>query len=200
VTRARLLVPAVAVALSLPSVAHAHLVNSGLGPFYDGALHLLLSPGDVLGLLAIALLAGLRGPRAGRLTSLTLPAVWLIAGLIGLKGPVVPELAWLNVLSFAILGVLVAADARLPDWTVVLLAGLFGALHGLLNGSALVAVGADGSALLGIVLTVMSVALLVSAVVVSLAAPWMRIAVRVAGSWIAAVGMLMFGWLVRGAG
>jgi hypothetical protein len=40
--------------------------------------------------------------------------------------------------------------------------------------------------------------LFVSAGVVSLRAAWTRIAVRVAGSWVAAVGMLMFGWLVRG--
>ena len=54
--------------LAVPGAAQAHLVNSGLGPFYDGALHLLLSPGDLLGLVAAALLAGLRGARAGRLT------------------------------------------------------------------------------------------------------------------------------------
>jgi len=189
-----------AAAFALPSVAHAHLVNSGLGPFYDGALHLLLSPGDALGLLAMVLLAGLRGRRASRMACLVLPAAWLAAGLIGLRATFVPELPWLSVLSFALLGVMVAVDARLPDWGVVLLAGLFGALHGLLNGSALATIGAGGSALLGIVLTAMTVALLVSATVVSLSAAWMRIAVRVAGSWIAAVGLLMFGWLARGAG
>jgi hypothetical protein len=32
-----------------------------------------------------------------------------------------------------------------------------------------------------------------SALVVS-EKPWARIAVRVAGSWIAAIGLLMFGW------
>jgi len=33
---------------------------------------------------------------------------------------------------------------------------------------------------------------------VSLKQPWMRIAVRVAGSWVAAIGMLMFGWMAQG--
>jgi len=42
---------------ALPGAAQAHLVTSGLGPFYDGALHLLLSPADMLGLAAAALLA-----------------------------------------------------------------------------------------------------------------------------------------------
>ena len=41
---------------------------------------------------------------------------------------------------------------------------------------------------------------LISAFVVSLKKNWARIVVRVAGSWVAAMGMLMFGWLIRGQG
>ena len=55
-------------------------------------------------------------------------------------------------------------------------------------------------ALAGITVTVFVVSLLVSAFVVSLRTAWTRIVVRVAGSWVAAVGMLMIGWLARGAG
>ncbi|MEK6197514.1 MAG: hypothetical protein N2B58_05005 [Desulfobacterales bacterium] len=39
---------------------------------------------------------------------------------------------------------------------------------------------------------------IVSAFVVSLKLPWTRIAVRVAGSWVAAMGLLMIGWFFRG--
>ena len=39
---------------------------------------------------------------------------------------------------------------------------------------------------------------LVSALVSVLRAAWLRIAVRVAGSWVAAIGLLMIGWAVRG--
>ena len=38
---------------------------------------------------------------------------------------------------------------------------------------------------------------LISAIVVSLRRPWARIVVRVAGSWIAAIGLLMLGWALR---
>jgi hydrogenase/urease accessory protein HupE len=106
--RARSCLALAALLLALPSVALAHLVNSGLGPFYDGALHLLLSPGDLLGLLAAALLAGLRGPRAGRLTVMVLPVAWLLAGLIGLHLPSTLELPWLSVLSWR--------PVRSPRW------------------------------------------------------------------------------------
>lgn len=39
---------------------------------------------------------------------------------------------------------------------------------------------------------------IVSGFVVSLKQAWTKIVVRVAGSWVAAMGMLMFGWLMRG--
>ena len=31
-----------------PSISQAHLVNTGLGPFYDGISHLTMSPDDLL--------------------------------------------------------------------------------------------------------------------------------------------------------
>lgn len=185
--------------LTVPSLALAHLMNTGLGPVYDGAWHLLVSPGDLLGLLAVTLLAGLRGTQAGRWTVITLSAAWFTGGLAGLYLPTPVDLPGLSVLSMVILGVLVAVDPKLPPVAVAALAGLYGALHGVLNGSVLGAIGAGPFALLGIVLTVLVVALLMSAAVVSLRPAWTRIAVRVAGSWVAAVGMLIFGWLMRGA-
>ncbi len=185
--------------LAAPSLALAHLMNTGLGPVYDSAWHLLVSPGDLLGLVAATLLAGLRGARAGRLTVIALPAAWFVGGLAGLTLTTPADLPGLSVLSFVILGVLVAVDPKLPPAAVATLAGLYGALHGVLNGSALGVSGAGPLALVGIVITVLVIALLIAAAVVSLRPAWTRIAVRVAGSWVAAVDMLMFGWLVRGA-
>ncbi len=54
--------------------------------------------------------------------------------------------------------------------------------------------------IVGVSVTVLIIGLLCSALIVSLKAAWTRIAIRVAGSWIAAVGMLMLGWMVRGTG
>jgi hydrogenase/urease accessory protein HupE len=184
---------------ALPGAAQAHLVNSGLGPFYDGALHLLLSPGDLLGLIALALLAGLRGPTAARAVVITLPIAWLLAGLIGLSLPVNPDLAWLSVVSFMLPGVLVAFDVRLPPVIIAALASVYGGLHGLLNGSTLATMGTGVGSLLGIVLAALLLVLLASAAVVPLQAFWARTTVRVAGSWVVAVGMLMLGWFAQSA-
>ena len=197
-SRSGVLAALAAVLLAAPAAAQAHLVNSGLGFFYDGALHLLLSPGDLLGLVAAALLAGLRGARAGRLTVMALTISWLLAGMIGMGLPVTLDLTWLGVVSFLILGLLVAFDARLSPLAVASLGAAYGAFHGLLNGSTLAVMGAGASSLFGIVLTVMVIALLTTAAVVPVRALWARVAVRVAGSWVVAVGMLMLGWSARG--
>jgi hydrogenase/urease accessory protein HupE len=198
--RLAFVIPLATVLLALPGAARAHLVTSGLGPFYDGALHLLFSPADLLGLIAAALLAGLRGRKAARMTVIALSLAWLSAGLIGMRLLVTPDLSWLSTLSFMLLGLLVAANVRLPPIAVALLAGAFGALQGLESGSVMAKLGTSATSLAGMVLAVLLLALLMSAVVAPLQAFWARVAVRVAGSWVVAVGMLMLGWMFQGAG
>jgi urease accessory protein len=177
-----------------PSGAEAHLVTTGLGPLYDGLLHFAVTPEDLVPALALALLAGLRGATHGRRVLFVLPAAWLLGGVIGLtvQGGVSP--IWAS-LSFVVLGGLVAADARLPLGATTALAALLGLGHGYLNGSALVQPGLVGLA--GIVAAVFTLAALAASFVVPLRAMWTRVVVRVAGSWIAAIGLLLIGWGVR---
>ena len=185
--------------LAYPSIAAAHLVPTGLGPFYDGALHLLFSPEDLLGLMAAAALAGLHSARAGRMAVIVLSTSWFLAGFAGLNLAISFGFPWLSVCSMVILGGLVAVNPTLPPAAVAVLAGLYGILHGLLNGSALAAINAGVLTLTGVCVTVLIITLLLAAGIVSLKAAWAQIAVRVAGSWVAAVGMLMLGWLVKGS-
>jgi len=74
-----------------------------------------------------------------------------------------------------------------------------GCVHGVLNGVALKQ-GAGILGLIGIMATLFVIVAIVSAFIVSLKQPWTRIVVRVAGSWVAAMGMLLFGWLLLGQG
>ena len=107
--------------------------------------------------------------------------------------PTVPVAA----ISFLILGVLIAADLNLPRELFTVVVIVVGFVHGILNGVALKE-GAGILGLIGIMATLFVVVAIVSAFIVSLKKPWTRIVVRVAGSWVAAIGMLMFGWLMRG--
>ena len=104
---------------------------------------------------------------------------------------------WLLPVTFLILGALVAADVRLPSNWVAALAIALGLVHGALNGAAL-RQGAGGLGLLGIMAALLVLVTLASAFVVPLKRPWTRIAVRVTGSWVAAIGLLLLGWAFRG--
>jgi hydrogenase/urease accessory protein HupE len=166
-----------------------------MGPVYDGIGHLLLTPEDLVPVLAIALYAGLRGAAAGRRTMFLLPVAWFVGGLAGSAVTMVTAFP-LPTLSFLLLGVLVAADLRLPPAAVTGLAIALGLVHGCLNGAAL-RDGAGTLGLLGIMTLLFVLVTVISASVISLGKPWARVAVRVAGSWIAAIGLLAFGWAMR---
>jgi urease accessory protein len=188
-----------AVLVLLPATTHAHLVNTGLGPFYDGVSHFALTPEDLLPALALSFLAGQRGSRAGRLALFALPGAWLLGGLVGLALPTVRSETALTTVSFLALGGLVAAEARLrPEWVSVL-AVVLGILHGYFNGAAMSQAKLGALGLVGIVSTLFVLVALGGAFVVALRAPWARIAVRVAGSWIVAIGLLLLGWSFRAA-
>jgi len=179
-----------------PSDAAAHLVTTGMGPVFDGVGHLLLTPEDLVPALSVALYAGLRGRRPGRRALFLLPLAWFLGGVIGLFAGG-QQVISLPALSFLILGVLIAADLRLPtNWFTVLIV-LVGLIHGFFNGLALKD-GPGSLGLVGIMATLFVLVALVSAFVVSMKPPWTRIAVRVTGSWVAAIGILMIGWFLRG--
>jgi hydrogenase/urease accessory protein HupE len=147
----------------------------------------------------MALLAGLNGPAAGRRTLFALTGAWLVGGLAGylfgqdlLPGTV-------TCASFLVLGGLVAADRRLSSNVVMALAAALGLLHGWLNGAGIAEAQREALGLAGIGSVIFVLVAIVSACVISLRAGWIRIAVRVAGSWVAATGLLMLGWSLKGA-
>ena len=177
--------------------AQAHLVTTGLGPVYDGIAHLALSPGDRAVVVVLVLLAAMRGARQGRWLLALLPAAWLVGGLGGLTFPITANLGWATGLSFLLAGALVAADLNLPLLVVASLAVFIGGFHGVGTGAALAQASSGGLELAGELVALIVVMTLVAGLVVSLKAFWMRIVVRVLGSWIAATGLLMIGWSLR---
>jgi hydrogenase/urease accessory protein HupE len=179
------------------SPAEAHLVTTGLGPIYDGVSHVFLSPEDLVPAVVLALLGGRCGPETGRRVLFVLPLAWLLGGLVGLVAAGVaalPDLAWL---SFVIVGGLVAANLKLSSAIITALAALLGLFHGFLNGSTM-GYSADGlRALIGVAATIFVLSALFAAAVVAFRQEALRIGVQVLGSWTAATGILLLGWLLR---
>src|SRR5262245_39432084 len=120
----------------LTTPAQAHLVTTGLGPIYDGISHLVLTPEDLVPVVALALLVGLRGKEHSRRALFVLPAAWIIGGLVGLTVNTAfgAGLLWP---PFVVLGGLVAVDFRLSVRVTTALAALLGLFQGYLNGSAM---------------------------------------------------------------
>jgi hydrogenase/urease accessory protein HupE len=103
----------------------------------------------------------------------------------------------LTTLSFGVAGILVLLDARVPASTVAGFGLAVGLVHGIVNGAILSPTGASLLGLTSAVSAVFCLFVLLSAQVTTLQAGWTRIAGRVVGSWIAAAGLLMLGWLAR---
>jgi hydrogenase/urease accessory protein HupE len=178
--------------------ADAHLNATGMGPIYDGLMHFLTSPEDLVPALALALLAGLRGTPYGRRAMFTLPMAWLVGSLFGLSAALVNVGTLWASLWFLLLGGLVVADVKLSPRSMTALAALLGLVHGYVNGTGMGLSAPSIVAALGLAAAVFILVVLIAALVVQLRAHWARIAVRVGGSWIAASGLLMLGWSIRG--
>jgi len=181
--------------IGLPIRADAHLVTTGLGPVYDGMEHMLLSPEEWIMIAGLALLAGLNGPATGRAVLFAFPLAWLAGGCAGhsihLTLPsLVPAAALL------IVGGLVAADLKAIRNFVVIIAGVLGFLQGYLDGVSFGATNGTTLTLLGASAVAFVIVALGSGLAVGVQG-WRRVVVRVAGSWMAAVGILLAGWTIR---
>jgi urease accessory protein len=198
-TTPRRVLGAVGLTLVAVSPARAHLMSTGFGPFYDGLTHLLVSPEVLLPVVALALLGGLHGPRVGRTVVFALPVAWLAGSLLGPL--VVPHVTMPAVTAAGTVAVggMVAAGQQLPPGVVGGLAVVVGLFAGTLGGIGIATAHASLLSVAGVIAALFVVLSLLAGQVASLRAPWARVMVQVAGSWIAAIGLLMLGWAVRGS-
>lgn len=175
--------------LLTPAPASAHLASTGLGPVYDGAWHLVLSPAPIATFAALAFHAARCGPAVARRVFLFAPLLWAAAWVLVSAAPA--PLAG----AFALLaaGLLLAADQRRAPQL---------ATAGLLGIAAIAGAGYDGLAAPATVAGALGVLWVLLALAASLALPLRRfeaiVALRVAGSWTAALGLLLIGWWLRG--
>jgi hydrogenase/urease accessory protein HupE len=119
--------------------------------------------------------------------------------LLGLVAVMPQSSALLSAVWLLGLGALVALDAKLPVSATTAIAVLLGLTHGYANGSGMNLTPAVAIALIGLSVTVAIATALPAAAVVRFGDAWRRIAIRVAGSWVAASGLLLLGWTLRTA-
>ena len=185
----RLALAAAALTLS-HRAASAHSPFPGVGDFYNGMLHPLLVPAQLLALVAAALVIGQHAPKSSRFA---LPAfalalvIALVLPLLGMPGaPAAVPLA----LALAA-GLVVAASLDIGVLGSAALAGLLGLLVGSTAGHDALADGLSGLSLAGTALGALVFVVIVAGLVSRFRRPWQKIGVRVLGSWVAASGFLV---------
>ena len=181
--------------MSIAGAAEAHSTVKGVGDFYGGMLHVLTGLEHVLPFVALSLLAGQRGLKAQAEAVLLVFPIALMAGAgMALWLPPIHGLAVFNIGSAILLGILVAIARPLPGWLFHGLVVVFGISHGFANGEAITESVKAYLFILGVGLAglaVMAYGTLMVDFLLRRQVGWITIAVRVAGSWIAAIGVLV---------
>lgn len=164
-----------------------------------GEAYALTEVVHLLPFIALGLLAGQRGKPVNSLL-LIFPGALMAGAALALLIPPLPGLELLNIVSALLFGALVAAAAALPAAALYTLAAFFGLTHGLANGTAIDAfvrplLFIPGLGLAG--LLVLAWGAQIVEYLIARRPPWMQIAVRVAGTWIAAFALLVLGLSAR---
>lgn len=166
--------------------------SMAMGELYAGLLQPVLHFESLLPILALALWASQQGAPLLWQLPLAFAGAALVAACVALVGFAVPGAAQVQSAAMLGFGGLVAARVRLPVAAALALA----ALAGLAQGS----VGAFGEPaaaarpvlyVLGFALGLGLLLFHVENVAVRARAFWMQVGIRVVGSWIAAVGVLI---------
>lgn len=187
---------------SVPATtAHAHSLDQRLGPFLGSLLHPFTALDHALVFAAAGLFAGQREGAAARraigaflggvLLGAMLPLVWTVPNAIA------DRLTTYNVGTIAACGTLVALDRARWRFPPLLLAS-FGFSHGLENsldvdGGSRSILSVVGIILAALALNVMGASLSIAAAKRGRA----RLAIRLVGSWIAAIGLMWLGFRLR---
>jgi urease accessory protein len=173
--------------------ALAHTSNKSIGDFYAGMLHPATALEHLLPFLALGLLAGQRGGNAqGTVAAFALAL--MLGAVCAMWMSTLPGVTLVNLSSAVVLGALLTSACAFPVWLPYGLAVLFGLSHGYANAEAIVPpikpyLFIPGVGLAGLMLS--GYALIAVDWVLRQKYGWMRIAVRVLGSWIAAIGILV---------
>lgn len=199
IRRARFAAAAATVAGALvgaPSAAYAHLVETRLGDFYGGALHPLTDLGQVLPWITLAGLAAFQGTRKARWIVPVFPLALLAGGIASQVMPPLPFAPVLGIALVAVTGLCLAAALDLPLAALLAITAVMGLLHGDENGAAMVASTDQFLFLAGV--TTVGYAVLTLATGCAIAflrgvGGWRPVALRAGGSWVAAVGIMVFG-------
>lgn len=118
-----------------PVLAHAHHLPGEARGFASGLSHPLLGWDHLLAMVAVGLWATQLGGRALWLVPSAFVALMTVGGALGMARVPVPMVEAGILASVLVLGLLIAAAARLPLLGAMALVGLFAIFHGYAHGA-----------------------------------------------------------------
>jgi len=173
-----------------------HLVNARFGDFYAGFFHVITAMEHVLPILALGLFTGQQSQKSGRRALVVFGFALLLGVTIGTNIRESDVLFYICILSLILMGGLVTIQWKIPVGWLLILAGFIGLTQGLANGSSL----ENGIKVLnyvsGVSMTGIIIFTLFSGLALSFLKYWQKIAIRVLGSWIAAMGIIYLPFLI----
>lgn len=175
---------------SAPAFAHP---MQGVGDFYDGMLHPIITLETVLPLIAFSLLAGQQRREAAIALLPAFPIALIVGAWIATLGNIPSYVGIALLVQTAILGLLVAVSRPLSVWILVPLSAVLGISVGVTNTVEALAQVSTLRFVAGIVLTGFLLLVYGNGLVRNLKSNWTQIAIRVVGSWIAAISILDLG-------
>ncbi len=170
--------------------AFAHSTIEGIGDFYNGLAHPFVVPAHAMLLIALGLLLGQQGTEHVRRGLPAFAAALALALLLSNQATALP-LPGVLLGAGTLTGLLLAAALPLPGWSTLLLALLAGVLVGIDSDPGNQAGIARLTTLAGTWLAASFAVLWFFVVADMRQKAWQRIAVRVAGSWIAAIAIMV---------
>jgi urease accessory protein len=183
---------------TLPIALLAHTGEGVASGFASGFLHPLGGLDHVVAMVAVGLWGGILGPPSLWVLPVTFPTVMAVGGVLGILGLLLPGIEIGIALSAVVLGVMVAAAARLPMWGSGALVGAFAIFHGYAHGIELPAA-ADPLAY-GVGFVIATGLLHLAGITVGLLVRWQagRVVVRLCGVVVSAIGAYFLLLAVRG--
>lgn len=180
----------------LPGTALCHLVSTRFGEFYSGLLHPTTSLVHLVPWLTLGFLAAFQPLAQARTLLILFPLAVACGAILADWLGTFALVEYINLASILVLGACVVWAKELPNYLLRGLTILFGLTHG--NANANIDLSGNGAILYlaGIMVAAYLSVCLTSAGGISIVNryQWGKTAVRAAGSWVLAVGIIFSGF------
>lgn len=183
--------------LATPTLAFAHAPIAGIGDFYNGILHPILSPLHLLILVALGVLIGQHAPlrlKPAMAVFAPLVMVFLLATTLG-SFPVLPVVA--QVILALTIAVPIATGKELRQPLVLTLLAVSAGVLGLDSGVDFGDPGAKYTILAGTWVAMVALVCDLAFYISLLRRPWQKIGVQIIGSWMIAIALLLLAFCLK---